>query len=91
MMEVGKLYTCELNLMLYPDKETAAYLTASGMSNTEYAARRSGRDYNYVERGVPILVLSRGRDKQYCEVLAGDRKGWIRYDSWLEPEIKEIT
>ena len=85
-MEVGKLYACDLNLMLYPDKETAHFLTEP-MSNTEYAARRSGRDYNYVECGVPILVL--GRDGKFYEVLAGDRKGWIRYKRWLE--LKEIT
>ena len=87
-MEAGKIYTCELNLMLYPDPETAHFLTEPGMSNTEYAARRSGREYVYVECGMPILVL--GRDGKCYEVLAGGKLGWIRYESWFELALKEI-
>lgn len=87
-METGKIYTCELNLMLYPDPETAHFLTEPGMSNTEYAARRAGREYVYVESGMPILVL--GRDGKCYEVLSGAKLGWIRHESWFELELKEI-
>ncbi|MBM3298470.1 MAG: hypothetical protein FJY85_00780 [Deltaproteobacteria bacterium] len=87
MMEVGKLYICEVNLMIYPVMGAAAYFTESGISNAEYSVRRSGRDFVYVECGTPILALN--SDGKYCEVLAGECKGWIRYESWLD--LEEIT
>ena len=97
MLEVGKLYTCEKYcLMLYPDPETAdvrSALEAGGRSALDAAAasaaywsKRFGKPISYAEKNIPLLVLN--NEEKYVEVLAGDKKGWIIDQDWLE--IKEI-
>ena len=94
MLEVGKLYSCsKCFLMLYPDKKTAAWTNASERSSYTLAAhdaaywsRELGKPILYVEKNVPLLVLT--VEEKYVEVLAGDRKGWIVYRDRLN--IKEI-
>jgi hypothetical protein len=101
MLEVGKLYSCsEYFLMFYPDKDTAAAASAAlattatdaGTTAPAAAAYASawtmelGKPVSYCYPLTPLLVLS--VDKKYVEVLAGDRKGWIINEDWLE--IKEI-
>ena len=93
-METGKLYICEeYFLLLYPDPETAA--TASTCGNVTagvaegfatYWSKRFEKPVYYTEKKVPLLVLN--NKKEYIEVLAGDKKGWIRVKDWLG--IKEM-
>ena len=101
-LEVGKLYVCEIHLMLYPDQETAAAkaaaaaaaaattIAAEALAATAAAApfwsNRFGKPVFYIEKNIPILVLN-SKEKFY-EVLAGDRKGWIICEDRLN--IKEI-
>ena len=94
MLEVGKLYSCSgYFLLLYLDKETASAGTAAAESTephlavVAYWSKRLKKPVSYSEPKTPLLVLS--VDKKYVEVLAGDRKGWIINEGWLE--IKEIT
>lgn len=100
-LEVGKLYSCkEFFLMFYTDPKTAATNTAA--RSLAVAARnaastfpapdafwsnRLGKPVFYIEKNIPLLVLN-SKEKFY-EVLAGDRKGWIIYEDWLN--IKEIV
>ena len=42
---------------------------------------------SYCNAAAPLLVLN--TDKAYIEVLAGERKGWIINQEWLN--IKEIS
>jgi len=90
--EVGKLYSCsEHFLMLYPDKETASAGAAFATSSTRAAAialywSAFDKPVIYCNPETPLLVLS--ADNKYVEVLAGDCKGWIIYQGWLE--IKDI-
>jgi len=93
-LEVGKLYSCsEYFLLLYPDKETASAGAAFATSSTRAAAlavywsEEFGKPVNYYNPQTPLLVLS--VKEQYIQVLAGDKKGWIIYQGWLN--IKEIT
>ena len=96
MLEVGKLYSCsEYFLMLYPDKETAALSTAAGAlaagvgpAAADYWNRKlqNQKPISYCNPLTPLLVLS--VKEQYIEVLAGDKRGWIIYQGWLE--IKDI-
>jgi hypothetical protein len=95
MIEVGKLYRCsEYFLLLYPDKDTAA---AGGTAATyaehhvptataAYWSKKFDKPVSYCNPLTPLLVLS--VKEQYIEVLAGDKKGWIIYQGWLD--IKEI-
>ena len=99
MLEVGKLYTCEeYHLMLYPDQETAyaehaatdraADFTAeAGAYWSAYLSNRFGKPFSYTEKNIPLLVLN--NKKNFYEVLAGDRKGWIIYKDWLN--LKKIV
>jgi hypothetical protein len=91
-METGKLYICEeYFLLLYPDPETA---TAAGSSDVradaadaaDYWSNRFGKPVLYAKKNIPLLILN-NREK-YVEVLAGDRKGWIIFNDYLN--IKEI-
>ena len=103
-LEVGKLYICEeYFLLLYPDQEAsaaaahyhAAARTSAAAADEEvhsaagqstYWTRKLGKSVLYAKKNIPILVLN-SKEKFY-EVLAGDRKGWIIYQDWLE--LKEI-
>jgi len=96
MIEVGKLYSCsEYFLMLYPDKDTAVVgrgeagevARAAAVAVAAYWTRELGKPVSYCYPETPLLVLS--VDKKYVEVLAGDRKGWIINEDWLE--LKEIV
>jgi hypothetical protein len=100
MLEVGKLYICEKYfLLLYPDQVAVAVAAAaSGQVAAEvgahsvagqspYWSRKLGKPVLYAKKNIPILVLN-SKEKFY-EVLAGDRKGWIIYQDWLE--LKEIS
>ena len=98
MLEVGKLYLCEQYfLLLYPDQKASAvgahYQDAArtsaddeGNAAVAYWSKRLGKPVLYVKKNIPILVLN-SKEKFY-EVLAGDRKGWIIVEDWLE--LKEI-
>ena len=95
MLKVGKLYICEeYFLMLYPDQETAA-AACGHLARTADAAilaaafwsKRFGKPVSYAEKNVPLLPLN--NKEKYVEVLAGDRKGWIICEDWLN--IKEIV
>ena len=59
--------------------------SAAGQST--YWTRKLGKSVLYAKKNIPILVLN-SKEKFY-EVLAGDRKGWIIYQDWLE--LKEIS
>ena len=98
MFKVGKLYICEeYFLLLYPDQEAcadAAAVTAIGSGGTvtagahaAYWSRKLGKSVSYTDKNIPILSLN--NKEKYVEVLAGDRKGWIIYQDWLE--LKEIS
>jgi hypothetical protein len=98
MLKVGKLYSCPAYyLFLYPDKDTAA---AGGEHPLEqrqrvglfageaaYWSRKSGKPVSYCNPLTPLLVLS--VKEKYIEVLAGDKKGWIINEDWLE--LKKIS
>ena len=101
MLEVGKLYICEeYFLLLYPDPETAAYArsawdyVSSALTTaaapfaevTDYWSNRFGKPVLYAKKNIPLLILN-NREK-YVEVLAGDRKGWIILNDYLN--IKAI-
>jgi len=103
-LEVGKLYSCsEYLLLLFPDKDTAATAaeadTAGALTNaadpgdaartTAYWNRKlqNQKPVSYCNPLTPLLVLS--VNEKYVEVLAGDKKGWIINQGWLE--IKEIS
>ena len=96
MLEVGKLYLCEeFFLLLYPDQEAcatasstaAAFAAGFGVAaGAAYWARILGKSVSYTEKKIPLLVLN--NKKEYIEVLAGDKKGWIIVKDWLG--IKEI-
>ena len=93
MLEVGKLYSCsEYFLSLFPDKEAAAQLATpaaasarlSAASPAAYAAywsRELGKPVSYCDLKTPLLVL--GVEEKYIEVLAGDKRGWIINEDWL--------
>lgn len=94
-LEVGKLYSCkEFFLILYPDPDIAVaaerFLSpeaASDASDVAYWSNRLGKNVSYTEKNIPLLVLN--NKKEYVEVLAGDKKGWIIFKDWLK--IKEIV
>jgi hypothetical protein len=95
-LEVGKLYSCSgYYLMLYPGKKAAAeanYANATAASASSaattaaYWSKRFDKPVSYCDPKTPLLVLS--VNDKYHEVLAGDQKGWIINEDWLE--IKEI-
>ena len=93
MLEVGKLYSCsKYFLLLYPDTVSASLTFEAGkISEPSYAAsywsKRFGKPVSYCNPETPLLVLN--TDKEYVEVLAGDKRGWIIYQDWLE--LKEIS
>jgi len=103
MLEVGKLYSCsEYILLLFPDKDTAAYEAAAAAvpaaqlptcthpsswpAACAYWTRELGKPVSYCNPQTPLLVLS--VKEKYIEVLAGDKVGWIINEDWLN--IKEI-
>jgi hypothetical protein len=94
MLEVGKLYSCsEYFLLLFPDKDTARRCSAIAERDIRYAdidaaywTRELGKPVSYCNPQTPLLVLS--VKEQYIEVLAGDKRGWIIYQGWLN--IKDI-
>jgi len=96
--EVGKLYSCsEYFLLLFPDKDTAEAADRAAEAAADAAvaaaywtrelARKLGKPVSYCNPLTPLLVLS--VNEKYVEVLAGDKKGWIINQGWLE--IKEIS
>ena len=92
MLKVGKLYSCpEYSLFLYPDKDTAAAagpaVPSAGAAEAAYWSRKLGKPVICTEKNIPLLVLN--NEGKYVEVLAGDRKGWIINEDWLE--LKEIS
>jgi hypothetical protein len=94
MLEVGKLYSCSgYFLLLYPDKEAAVRAAADepdapgGADAAAYWSRKLGKSVGYCDPQTPLLVLS--VKKQYIEVLAGDKVGWIINEDWLN--IGEIS
>jgi hypothetical protein len=100
MIEVGKLYSCSVYfLSLFPDKETAAAVatatpaaTATATATATHAAywsRKLGKPVIYADKNIPLLVLNTEGEGEYVEVLAGDRKGWIIFNDYLN--IKEIV
>ena len=102
MLKVGKLYSCsKYFLLLYPDRKTAAAgldVAAAGprrggggrplaRRTAAYWTKKLQKPVSFCNPETPLLILS--ADKEYVEVLAGDKKGWIIYQDWLD--IKEIT
>ena len=103
MIEVGKLYSCsEYFLLLFADKDTAATVggcggfligaatTQAGQATAlaaAYWSKKFDKPVSYCNPLTPLLVLS--VKEQYIEVLAGDKRGWIINEDWLE--IKEIV
>ena len=93
MIEAGKLYSCsKYFLLLYPDTDSASLSFEAGkISEPFYAAsywsKQSGKSVSYCNITTPLLVLS--VEGKYVEVLAGDRKGWIINEDWLN--IGEIS
>lgn len=101
MLEVGKLYSCsKYFLLLFPDKDADRHVAALWQCSTRSTdfligaaywtrelARKLGKPVSYCNPQTPLLVLS--TDKKYVEVLAGDCKGWIIYQGWLN--IQEIV
>ena len=94
-LEVGKLYSCSgYYLMLYPDKETAVFagelgadlVAANAAADAAYWSKRFDKHVSYCNTETPLLVLN--TKGEYIEVLAGDKRGWIIYQGWLE--LKEI-
>jgi hypothetical protein len=98
-LKVGKLYSCsKYFLLLYPDKNTAAaneahpaavpaVPTAVPAAAAVYWSKQFGKSVGYCNPLTPLLVLN--TDNHYAEVLAGDKKGWIINEGWLE--LKEIV
>ena len=99
MLEVGKLYSCsEYFLLLFPDKEAATCIAAAVSARAAAAAataaacasawnRKLGKPVSYCNPLTPLLVLS--VNEKYVEVLAGDKRGWIINEDWLN--IGEIV
>ena len=80
--------------MLYPDRETATWPRAAGESAVvtadeaaAYWSKRLKKPVSYCNPETPLLVLN--TKGEYIEVLAGDHKGWIINEDWLD--IKEIS
>ena len=99
MPKIGNLYSCnKYYLIIYPDKN-AAFTAEQELEDpargnirladigASYWSKKLGKPVFYVEKDIPILVLS--CKTRHVEVLAGDRKGWIIYRDWLE--LKEIN
>lgn len=96
MFKIGKLYRCSVYfLSLFPDKETAADAGQAdiavgtarhGAAVAAYWTRKLGKSVIYADKNIPLLVLN--TEGEYVEVLAGDRKGWIIFNDYLN--IKEI-
>lgn len=77
--------------MLYPDKETAdeeqiVTPRTNVMVSVAFCAQRFGKHVSYTEKNISLLILN--NEEKYTEVLAGDRKGWIINEDWLN--LKEI-
>lgn len=95
----------QYHLLLYPDKKTAAAAAgALGVVRAQdaqlaahtarhvavgaaYWSKKFDKPVNYCNPPTLLLVLS--VKEKYVEVLAGDQKGWIINEDWLE--IKEIV
>lgn len=101
-LEIGKLYSCsKYFLLLYPDKEAAEAArvladldrwnapagVVEHVAVADYWTKKLQKPVIYCNPETPLLILS--ADKEYVEVLAGDKRGWIINIDWLE--IKEIT
>jgi hypothetical protein len=100
---VGKLYSCDRYLMIYPNKVgvvkaiNSEHGSAACISSYEASASyRSGywtaklkQTVYYCDPGSPILVLSLCKSNDCAEVLIRDIKGWIYYQDWMH--IKEIA
>lgn len=92
MLEIGKLYLSKkYALMLYPEQTDAevgaaccVYGDPAGLA--AYWSRELDKPVYCVEKNIPILVLSskKKHKKTYVEVLAGDRKGWIVNEDFLD-------
>jgi len=94
----------EYFLMLYPDKETAttpdapisyvavavrrkrAVPLSTVAMNAASWSKTFGKPVSFCDPETPLLVLS--VKEEYIQVLAGDQKGWIINEDWLE--IKEL-
>ena len=94
-LEIGKLYSCsKYFLFLYPDKEAAAAARPGDVAYAHHAAdaaaywaKKLQKPVSYCDPKTPLLILN--TDNHYAEVLAGDKKGWINYQDWMD--IKEIV
>ncbi len=99
-LQIGMLYSCsKYFLLLYPDKEAAtatsttpfAAAAESAVVNADEAAalwtKKLQKPVIYCNPETPLLVLN--TKGEYIEVLAGDKRGWINNEDWLE--IKEIS
>ena len=60
---------------------------ATAAAVAAYWSKRFGKPVNYCNPETPLLVLS--VKEEYIQVLAGDHKGWIINEDWLE--LKEIV
>jgi hypothetical protein len=60
---------------------------AAAADTADYWSNRFGKPVLYAKKNIPLLILN-NREK-YVEVLAGDRKGWIIFNDYLN--IKEIV
>ena len=71
-----------------PRRATAAAAAEAATATvaTDYWSNRFGKPVLYAKKNIPLLILN-NREK-YVEVLAGDRKGWIIFNDYLN--IKEI-
>lgn len=96
-LEVGKLYSCEYYILLFPDKETvvAALGIDPGWGTERSVSEEArwwsrelgkGKPVSYVKVNLPLLVLN--IEDRYVQILVGDRKGWFIFKAWLE--LKEI-
>ena len=79
---------CSIRIRKPPPQE-AAFATSStrAAALAVYWSEEFGKPVSYCYPKTPLLVLS--VDKKYVEVLAGDRKGWIINEDWLN--IGEIV
>ena len=71
-------------------RKRAVPLATVAMSAASWS-KTFDKPVSYCNTETPLLVLSADKDadKEYVEVLVGDKRGWIIYQDWLK--IKEIT
>lgn len=66
---------------------TDAATSADAGATAAYWTKKLQKPVSFCNPETPLLILS--ADKEYVEVLAEDKKGWIINEDWVD--IKEIT